>query len=108
MSKQDLCPKCGMDRNYAHERDGTYMCWCSDDAADDDAAPQSQLKQPNGKEVMFLVRVVDVNQQTVVVTCEACGFDLPIDTLTLINADAAGVVMLGHARTAHPLAGVST
>ena len=32
MSKKiDLCPKCGNDRNYVHERDGSQMCWCSDE-----------------------------------------------------------------------------
>lgn len=26
--KKDICPKCKMDRNNEHERDGTYLCWC--------------------------------------------------------------------------------
>jgi hypothetical protein len=25
------CPRCEMDRDFVHERDGTHMCWCSDE-----------------------------------------------------------------------------
>ena len=28
---KDICPKCGNDKNYTHERDGSQMCWCAED-----------------------------------------------------------------------------
>jgi hypothetical protein len=31
MSTPDICPRCGRDRNYVHERDGSQLCWCHDD-----------------------------------------------------------------------------
>lgn len=29
--KPDYCKKCGNDKNYTHERDGSQMCWCRDE-----------------------------------------------------------------------------
>lgn len=26
--KPDICLKCGNDKNYTHDRDGSQMCWC--------------------------------------------------------------------------------
>jgi hypothetical protein len=28
---KDICPKCGKDRNFVHDRDGSQMCWCVDE-----------------------------------------------------------------------------
>jgi hypothetical protein len=42
---KDLCPKCGKDRNFVHERDGSLMCWCVDDEGPTQLSSEEAEKQ---------------------------------------------------------------
>lgn len=42
----DICKHCGYDRDFVHERDGSQMCWCVDEADKDDSSSNSAAVAP--------------------------------------------------------------